>query len=301
MSVPLIDPDAPLEFLLEENSHTLGELQAHPLASPYTPKFDAFQADWDKVNGQRIALVIAVGKAQGAVAGADDALNDFVDLLDRTLLIITKNDRAAALYQLYFGAKAPNLLKRPLLGAQLETQRAWIPSIEGSPYPAIAALAPTLKAAVAAADAAALALSLAEQALKDFDTIGAKKALVDAFNALRKTVWGELAALPHQNPAAMLPANFADRFFRHNTHKGPSLTSIKDVQARVDKLQKDLAAAQDRLAALTAAEQQKANLKLAADAADAAAALASKEADASARKAKELAKEASAKRKKSRV
>jgi hypothetical protein len=46
MPVPLISPQATLGDLLDDNSFTLGELQSHPLASSYTPQFDAFQDRW---------------------------------------------------------------------------------------------------------------------------------------------------------------------------------------------------------------------------------------------------------------
>ena len=75
-------------------------------------------------------------------------------------------------------------------------------------------------------------------------------------------MYGEIAALPHQNPAAMLPANFADRFFRHDAHTGiTSLTNPKDVQARIDSLQKDVTAAQAHLADLNAKAAAKAAQK----------------------------------------
>ena len=140
-----------------------------------------------------------------------------------------------------------------------------------------------LVAVVAAADAAVAQQVAADQALKDFDTIGGKKTLVDACNAVRKTVYGALAALPHTNPAAMLPANFADRFFRHDAHAGvTALTNPKDVQAKIDALQKDVTAAQAHLADLTAkAAAKTAQKKAEADAA--AAVTAAKAAEAAAK------------------
>jgi hypothetical protein len=301
MALSIIELQARLELVLEENSYTLGELQSHPLAAPYTPKFDAFQATWTGVNAQRIELVIALGKADGAVAGIDENIDDLVDVLDRTLLIATKNDRTAPLYQLYFGAKPPSLLKRPILGQELETVRAWIPSIEGSSVPAVAALAPAFKAAITAADAAVAARTKAAQALKDFDTVGPKKALIDGYNALRKTVYGELGAMPHQNPAAMLPPDFADRFFRHNAHKGGNgPTNAKDAQAAVDALEKQLEAAKAVLATVTAKEKAKADGKAAAEVAAAAAAQAKKDAAAAKQKAAELDKQARAQKSKAR-
>jgi hypothetical protein len=285
MSLPLIPLEASLSAILDANSFTLGELSSHPLAVPFVTQFDAFQTSWFATMQARTLLLIAAGKAQGVVSAADNALDDFVDTLDRTLLIAVKNDRSAPTYQLYFGLKAPSLLKRPILADELTTCRAWIPSLQASPVTAIAALAPALVTVVATADAAVAGKLAADQALKDFDMVGGKKTLVDAFNAVRKTAYGDLSALPHQNPAAMLPASFADRFFSHDSHTGvAALTNPKDVQARIDSLGTDLAAAQAQLATLEAKAAAKAAQKAAEQ--QAAAALAQAKLDEAAAKQK---------------
>jgi hypothetical protein len=275
MPLAIIPLDTSLQAILDQNSFTLGELPSHPLAAPFVPKFDAFQTQWFTVQQTRTNLVIAAGKAEGAVHGADDALDDFVDTLDRTLLIAVKNDRKAPLYANYFGLKPPHLLKRPLLAEELATCRAWVPSLQTSNIPAVAALAPVLVSLVAAADAAVAQQIAADQALKDFDMIGDKKTLVDGYNALRKSTYGDLAAMPHQNPTAMLPPSFADRFFRHDAHAGvTALTNPQDVQARIDSLHKDMTAAQAHLADLNAQAEAKAAQKKAEADADAAVAVA---------------------------
>jgi hypothetical protein len=262
MTAPIIPLSVSLELLLDENSFTLGELPSHPLAAVYIPQFDAFQVTWFNTLSARIALLIAIGKATGGVSAADDALDDFIDVLDRTLLIVTKNDRKAPLYQLYFGLKAANLQKKPILGEELVTVKAWIPSLQGSPVPSLAALAKVLIAAIASADAAVAKLQATKQALKDFDTIGGKKDLIDTFNALRQSVSGDLAAIPHQNPAAMLPATFADRFYRHALNKG--ITALKDpkaVQTKIDAMSKKITAAQSHMADLKDAAVKQADAK----------------------------------------
>ena len=205
---------------------------------------------------------MAIAKCRGAEGSADDGLDDFVDVFDRTLLIITKNERTAAIYLLYFGGKTASELKKPILAGELATVRAWLPSIQGSQYPAIAALAPRLIAVIAAADLAIANGLAARQALKDFDAIGPKKELIDGFNALCKTVYGELASLPHKHPEAMLPASFADRFFPHETRTGiASITSLTEIDEVIGSLTKDLAAAEAQKKAITAKDQAKAEKK----------------------------------------
>jgi hypothetical protein len=280
MAVPTIPLNASLADLLRENSFTLGKLQSHPLAVPFTPQFDAFHTLWQSTDAARTTLLVAVDKADGAVSAADDALDDFVDTLDRTLLIAVKNDRKNPVYQLYFGEMVPSDLKRPILGDELARVRKFIPSLQGSPMPSVAALAPSLVTAVAAADAAVAAKVAAAQALVDFDVTGGKATLISAFNALRQTTYGQLAAIPHQQPAAALPATFGDRFFRHNTKTGTAAAkTVADAQADVARHQKKLTAAQNHLANLTATETARAAAKTTAATSETAAEAAQKAAD----------------------
>ena len=251
MAIANVDPDTPLAAILARNSFILGELASHPLAAAYIPQFDAIQSTWFTTFTARTALEIAVDKAQGGVEGADDGLDDFVDILDRTLLIAVKNDRDAGLYTMFFEQPA-HLLKRPILAEELVTCRNWIVTLQDPAVPAaVAALLPQLQVVITAADAAVTKRDTAVQALKTFDTIGGKKTLIDAFNAVCKTVHGALQALPDQQPNLMLPANFGDRFFPHESHKGvTSLTNPKDVQAVMNRLKGDLDAATAHLETL---------------------------------------------------
>jgi hypothetical protein len=294
MAAPTIDPSATLDDVLHENSFTLGKLQSHPLAAPFTAQFDTFQTSWQTTYAARVALQIAIDKADGAVSAADDALDDFVDTLDRTLLIAVKNDRKSALYQHYFGEKVPSLLKRPILGDELARVRKFVPSLQASPIASLAALAPTLVNLVAAADAAVSAKIAAQQALDDFDVTGGKAALIASFNVLRQTVYGQLAAVPHQNAAAALPVSFGDRFFRHAERTGVAAAkTAAEAQAEVERLQKKLTAAQNHLANLTAAENAHAAAKTNAAASETAAENAAKAAKA-AKEAEKAAKKKAA-------
>ena len=262
MSVAVLPYTTTVNTVLEWTSIILGELPSHPLAAVYIPLFEAQQQKCFSVYQARTLLQMAVARGSGAERGADDGLDDFVDVFDRTLLIITKNNREAALYQLYFASKTAYELTRPILGGELAAVRAWLPSIEASTHPAVAALAPRLFAVITAADLAVENLLTARQALKDFDAIGPRKDLIDGFNALCKTVHGELAALPHKHPEAMLPATFADRFFPHVAHTGSnSITSLADLDALIGSLTKDLAAAEAQKKNVLMKAQQKAEKK----------------------------------------
>jgi hypothetical protein len=250
--------DASLTHVLDHNSFTLGELTSHPLAVPLISQFDAFQAKWFTTFAARAALQIIVGKSEGAIVGADTNLGGFIDTLDRTLLILTKNDRAAVLYRFYFGVKTASERKQLVLADKLVTVKGWVASLQGSPHAALTALATSLIELIAAADAVIKKHQDAAQALKDFDMLGGKKALIDEFNALRQTAYGELAAMPHEHPNAMLPPNFADRFFRHEPHKGiTAITNPEIVQTKISSIEKKLIAAKSHLEQLKKEAKEK--------------------------------------------
>ena len=193
------------------------------------------------------------------------------------------------------------MLKRPIHGDELTTVRGFVPSLQTSPHAALAALAPILIELIAKADAAIADHLLADQALKDFDILGGKKTLIDSYNVLRQTVFGQLAAIPHANPAAMLPASFADRFFRHEARRGvAALRNPKDVQAKLDGHKKKVDAAQKHLDGLAAAAAQKALDKQAALEAAAAVEQGKKDKKAADEKLKELEKAAKTAKQKSK-
>jgi hypothetical protein len=191
------------------------------------------------------------------------------------------------------------LLKRPVLGAELATVRGFLPSLETSTYPALTALAPQLAALIVNADAAVAQQLAATQALESFDMLGPMKTLIDEDNALRQSVYGKLAAMPHEHPAAMLPPTFADRFFRHETNKGiTALRNPDEVQARIDGMMKKVGIATKHRDELLAEAAQKVINKQAVTEKLAALAQSKKEKDEADERFKKLKKEAEAARKK---
>ena len=149
-------------------------------------------------------------------------------------------------YQRYY-KEPPSRLRRPVLGPQLATMTEWVPSLtDANASPAVQAHGQRLATLVQRAENAVKALSSAEAAVTDFETIGAKKAFVDQLNALRMTAFGQIAELPHSRPELNLPADFAQRFFlRDAADKKPSISSVEQAilraRARVAELEAQLA------------------------------------------------------------
>jgi hypothetical protein len=114
MNLALVLLTSTVDNVLDRCAFILGKLASHSLAKAYLPQFEAQQEKCFAVDRARKLLVSAIARCRGAEGGADDGLDDFVDLFDRTLLILVKNDRTAAIYVLYFGKRPASALKRPI-------------------------------------------------------------------------------------------------------------------------------------------------------------------------------------------
>jgi hypothetical protein len=260
MPVQTIDSNAPLGFIKIEIDTTRSRLEVNPLTAALAAPFTVFEAQtWLPVHHKEMDLDYALTLAKARVTYADDTLNALVKKLDGALLMITNKDRGAPLYQLYFGAQRPFEVNAPLLGPQLETMRGWIPSLKTSTHDPLQTIGAEIEAAVTAADAAVLARADAENAQLAFRTTGERTALVDAFNALRKSTYGKLGEIRHQHPE--LPNDFADGFFRHETKRRDDKLSSEQIQAKIDALHEEEAGWKAKLEAAIARETAEASAK----------------------------------------
>jgi len=294
MPLSNIRPESLIDPILVDNAYTQGELVSHPLSLPFLPQFEAFQTKATATSTARLTLLVNIGKANGYVAAADDDIDTFLDKLDLTVKGLQEKD---VLHPFYF-PKPLHQMKRPVLGTELEAAKAILEKLNKAPQPALAALAPELATLIATADKRVEELLAAEQALKSFDVVGEKKTLIDDYNLLRQTVYGQLAAMPHSATGKGLPSNFADRFFRHLTRKDISgAANLEEAKARVDALKQELMEAEGHLAAAEAAAKAKEEAKKAQAEADAKAEEAKKTAELAAKALKEAQKAASEARK----
>jgi len=284
MGAYLIKNDASLGMVLEEAIYPQAVLAANPLTAALAADFDAILAQWAKVNEKETQLRIARVKASALVAAADDALDGLVDAISQAVLLEVKNNRKAPQYLLYFGNKAPNEMKRPVLGGQLETMRGWVPSLTASANPTLKGLGTQLQDAVAAADAAVKGQGEAEQAMRDFRTIGERRGLIDGLNGVRKATYGKLAEMPHAMVDKHLPATFAEQFFRPESRKPAGKGTAEELAAEIASLETQLAELKEQLAKVTAEEETAAKAKAEEEAHAAAIAAAEKEAEAAAAK-----------------
>ena len=243
----------PLLDLVHELSFSTAQLNAHPLGAPYLKDFEDLLAENHKALQRQLELIAAQAIAEAKVVRADDVLNQHLDVVNLNLLSLTDRNRAAPLYQRFFGNQRPSEAKRPILGAQLELMRDWVPTLLATGNPELKALAAPIDAAVKAADASVAALRVAEQQLADFSEIGDCKELIDKVNGTRKATHGKLAEAMHKNAGENLPVDFADQFFirepRWNAPNRQELTvRIAKTEQQLVRLKQQLAEQDERQA-----------------------------------------------------
>jgi hypothetical protein len=256
---------------------TLARLQSHPLTQPLAAEFMAFRPFIDAAQAEELALLENRYRIEAAVQILDDALDGIVDSVDSTLRLELRYDRSSPIYLRFFGSLQPSELKRPMLGGQLETMRAWPSALEESSHPTLQQHGATLQAKLAEADAAEAEKQRVTQQLADFRVLGTRAKLIDRFNAVRKSLYGKLAEIQHGN--AGLGSGWAESFFR-GSGSAERLT-IREVERRIASAEVELASlrtqrdelvAQEERAAQARAEAERAEKRARLDAARAAAA-----------------------------
>jgi hypothetical protein len=267
MAAYIIDHDASLDVLLDECVYTSARLGAQSITAPLAADFDAFIAEWSSVNSEEIQLRSKRTKAYALGAAVDEDLNDLSDAASKTLLVITRNNREDPEYVLYFGNKRASEFKRPMLGAQLESMRAWVKPMKASSYQSLVDLGSAVETKVAEGDEAVKAIADAEQQIRELRTTGKRRQLFDKLNALRKATYGKLAEIPHAHPELKLPRNFADRFFRtERPGPAPKEPTIADLEAQLAETNAQVASLQQRIDEAKKAEAAEAAAKAQSDA-----------------------------------
>ena len=257
MAPKILTCNQSLEVVYDEVFFTQAATAADPDAAKFSPSFELLLSkQWQPVVDKERALRRAILSAQTQCAGVDRRLDGWTDRFHNALLIATNNRRNVADYTRYFGGKPPSVLKRPVLGAQLQTLTGWVASIKGSSVPQLATLGTELETLVAEGHKAEQALRDARDKMKDFRAVGERKALFDQANSLRQATFGSLATLVHEQPKKRLAADWPDGFFRHDC--SDRLTPDAEKQALIEELAALRTTSADkerRLAELLTAEQ----------------------------------------------
>ncbi len=257
MAPKILTCNQSLEVIHDEVFFTQAATAADPDAAKFSPSFELLLSkQWQPVMDKERALRRAILSAQAQRAGVDRRLDGWTDRFHNALLIATNNRRDVADYTRYFDGTPPSVLKRPVLGTQLQTQTGWVASIKGSSVPQLATMGTELETLVAEGHKAEQALREARSKMKDFRTIGESKALLDQVNSLRQATFGSLATLVHEQPKKRLASDWPASFFRHDS--SDRLTPDAEKLALIEELatlRLTSADKESRLAELLAAEQ----------------------------------------------
>lgn len=249
--------------LFEEYFFTRGRLRRHPLTKALAADFETFEPTLQATLLAELGLIGDRHESDAAVEFVDFDLDGLVDGIAAVSLIEAKNDRNAAPYSHYFGAQRPSDLRRPTLGAQLDTMRTWPSSLKLSSSDVLVGYGNKLEGKVAEADECENFQRAAHGKLSDFRALGGRKACIDELNARRKALYGKLGELQHQHPE--LGSGWADSFFRQGS--GTDKPTLRELEKRLAaaeeevfslKKQRDDLVAQEEAAARSKADAERA-------------------------------------------
>lgn len=223
--------------------HSLVEVQAHPLTQSHVGPFEGLRDEWDVVNAEELSIRDAISANNARIYSIDNTLNWLASRGSKAILAVTDDDKEHPLYVAFFNKKALGDFKRPILGSQYTAMKGWVKELQKSDVPALAALAPEVEAAVAAAADAIKAREDLETRSRFFREVGNRKKLFDRANVVRKTTYGELARMPHE--IVGLPSNFADLFFRHDSNSGAE--AEEEGEPTVESLDEEIASLEQQI------------------------------------------------------
>jgi hypothetical protein len=243
---------------------TLGRLRRHKLTKPLAAQLETLRPKLDAALAEELNLTAAEYEALAAVLFADDDLDDSVDFVTGNL------SRTSVLYGRLMGDQRRSDLKKPILAGQLATMASWPSALaEVQNNVILKDHAAVVADRVKAGDLAAEEKNTVAQKFADFRTVGTRGKLVDEFNALRKSIYGQLGQIQHDN---QLKAGWAESFFQQDSAEEMTLSELDkkiaglEVQLTALKTQREEQAKQEEKLARDkeAAERRETQAQLAA-------------------------------------
>jgi hypothetical protein len=239
------------------------KLRAHALtlalAQPFT---SLYEKEWVPLRDEETGLAVDQMRAAAKASFASLALDETLGGLERTLRGVVQKDLEDPNYAFFFSKRRVWEIQRLGLDAKLEALEGWVEAVNGSPFPSVKALGPELAQRIAEGEAARDALRAATEKLRQFRTLGPRKAFNDKFNALRKSTAGKLAEMPFTVTDEKLPVTFADWFFPPARKPSAKPTS-EQIAERIDQKKAEMAeleqARQEALAREKAEAEERAN------------------------------------------
>jgi hypothetical protein len=191
-------------------------------------------------------LLDAVENARAEVDDADEQLDELLEEGTAQARIAVNNVLSDPLWHSMFGNRRPSEWSRLRLGEELDQLRTWPGKLKGAPTAALRDLVPRLEACIVLCDAAEKAETDALTAHETWK-LGARVALIDKVNALRKQLVGEAEAHVHTTHG---PRTKGLGMFRLSSPKrGTRQGSITALQAEITAAKAELTALELQLVA----------------------------------------------------
>ncbi len=223
-------------------------LVADPRTAHLAPDWDTWLSDWKATFLQEIDHRIAVLTANAVATIRDDDLDD----ISTETYAATAGDPGERSF--YFKGKTNKQFIAPRLGVQYQQMGTWISHMTSSTDPVITALGARLVVKHKDAGDAIKDGQDKETAQREFRHTGARKQIIDRYNALGKSTEGALEEMPHAHPELRLPKNFVDRFMRPARSVVPA--TVEELTKKRDAVKEELEAAQAELDTAIKAEQE---------------------------------------------
>ncbi len=212
MAIRIIRDNESLESIWDELVFTEARLLGDEQAKGYAPAITDLLARVEQVSGGQLGLRREAVTAQAQVDAVDDQLDDWVHSLDTALLTIVDQNAQSPRYRRYFSA-TPSSIIRLGLESELARVRSWAGSLATEPEAALQQLGAQLSKVVVDGDAALQRRTLAATARSDH-RVRSITSLIDDINGARLSIFG---ALLQKGATLRMPADWANRFFRHAT------------------------------------------------------------------------------------
>lgn len=231
-----------------------GRVAANPHTAAMAAAYDDWIADWKEVFLEEIDHRIARLSANAVATHLDEDLDELSDETYVLVPLATNGDEGERFF--YFKGKTRTEFSSPRLGKQYHAMGEWIPHMKASPLPRIVELGDRIAKKWDEATKAIRAAEKAETSAREFRLTGARRKLIDRFNALGKATEGELKELPHAHPELGLPNSFFERFL--SAGKPVVAPTVKELTEKRDALKEELSEAEAELAAAVQAEKDEA-------------------------------------------
>lgn len=276
MAPSIIPPVRSLPLIRENLIYTQTRLSAGTLTGKLASPFVDLLSDWGKVFAQELQLHDARVTAGAQIDVIDEQIDILVDRLSGVLLVRTGQDRAHPMYRHYFKTGRPSDVKRPVLGRELETVKAWVPSLVASMDTELKALGQELDKQVQAGEKAEAAWREASEKMAAFRMLDERKAFLDKVNRVRQAAYNELQQIRFSPQGRGLPPDFASGFFQRRSEVSPKLEALKEALAERER---DVAELKVKIAAMEAEQSAAAQARVASERLEKEAQLREEEAD----------------------